>query len=530
MNLPEPVAWLLRPEAYPRRPPAVQLLQTHISWVFLAGDEVYKVRKPVHFSFLDFSSPARRRHDCREEVRLNRRLAPDVYRRVVAICREGASYRLGSEDDPAAVEYAVVMRRLADESLLATLLREGRVPPAMIDRIVQRLAAFHRAADSGPAVTANGDPKAIGRILADNFAGVRPFRGRTISGFDDDAIQAFARDFLAHHEPLLRRRQHQQRIRDGHGDLHCEHICFEGDTVLIIDCIEFNTQLRYCDVASEIAFLAMDLEFRGRADLAQHLISRYADETADPELIRLMPFYSCYRAYVRGKVASLKSVEAEVPPAEQASAHADAVAHFALAYRYTWAAWPALVVMCGLSGTGKSSLAAALAARTGFAHVSSDVLRKQLAGLPPDVPSDPATRDRLYTPEMSARTYAALLQQGGERLAAGRGVILDATFQRRVDRDAVRQLAAAHHVPVMLVECRCASRVVRARLTQRVDAAAGPSDADWRVYQAQRRRFEPFAGAERAQHVVIDTTEGTAGGVQTVERALRKRVTPTRGV
>lgn len=523
MSLPDAVAWLRRADAYPHAPRSVQVVQTHISWVFLAGSEVYKIKKPVRFSFLDFSTPALRLHDCREEIRLNRRLAPDMYRGVVAICRAGDHYRFGAEDDPDAVEYAVHMRRLADDSLLITLLQQGRVTAAMIDRVVARLAEFHQHADAGPAVAANGDPAAIWRVLADNFAGVRPFREHTIGAFEDDAIQTFARDFLAQHDALFRRRQSEQRIRDGHGDLHCEHICFERE-VLIFDCVEFNTQFRYCDVASEVAFLAMDLEFRGRPDLADHLGSCYAAATGDADLIRLLPFYMCYRAYVRGKVASLKSAEPEVPGDEQAAARSDAGNHFALAYRYTWRPYPALVVMSGLSGTGKSNLAERLAQRIGLTHVSSDVVRKHLAGLPIDVPSEPAARPDLYTPALSARTYAAMLERADALLGAHRGVILDATFMRRADREAARALAAARGVPVLVIECRCDPGVVRTRLTQRVQAGVGSSDADWHVYEEQRRRFEAFTPSEAGGHLAIDTTSGTAEAVRSVEIALRKCV------
>jgi aminoglycoside phosphotransferase family enzyme/predicted kinase len=515
---------MLRPEMYPYRPATVEFVQTHISYVFLAGNEVYKVKKPVHFSFVDFSTLERRRHFCHEEVRLNCRLAPHVYLGVVAICRDETTYRLGSEGDAAAVEYAVRMRRLPADRTLDQLLDRGEVTLAMIGQLAHRLADFHRHADAGPHVTANGDVAAIGAVLEDNFAGVRPFHGLTIAAADDDAIQKFCRDFLRRREPLFRRRQAEHRIRDCHGDLHSEHVCFDGAPV-IFDCIEFNPKFRYCDTASEIAFLAMDLDYHGRPELSRHLVSAYAARADDPELPGLVPFYQCHRAYVRGKVDSLKSAEEEVEPAERERARASALHHFALAYRYTWAYRPCLVMIAGLSGTGKSAVAGALTARTGFVHINSDVVRKRLAGPAAESHADAGYEGGLYSPEHTRRTYAAMLAEAAELLAAGRGVVLDATFQRRTDRDAARTLASKHTVPFLPVECQCREEELRRRLEAR-QGRAGASEADWNVYLEQRHRYEMIGGDERDDALLIDTTVPLAEVAASVEGALRSRTEP----
>jgi aminoglycoside phosphotransferase family enzyme/predicted kinase len=518
--MPFAIAALCRPASFPHRPRTVTLVQTHISYVLLADDHVYKVKKPVRFSFLDFSTLERRRRFCHEEVRLNRRLAPDAYFGVVGICPDGEHYRIGTEDDPQAIEYAVHMRRLPDDRLLDHLLATGKASLEMIDAIAARLAGFHREADASPEVTANGDRAAIWRILEDNYANARPFRGITIDPADDDAIQTFARSFLDEHEALFRRRQTEQRIRECHGDLHTEHICLTNG-IVIFDCIEFNPLFRYCDVASDIAFLAMDLDFHGRDDLAARFIETYIRRSGDAEARNLVPFYQCYRAYVRGKVDSLKSTEAEVAAAERAAAEDSARRHFALAYRYTWVYRPALVAVAGLSGTGKSTVAAALHDRTGFALISSDMVRKHLVDPPPPPPAPHAYDTGLYAPAYTARTYRTLFTMAAEHLRAGRGVILDATFQRRADRDTARALAAAHHVPFWLVECRCGEQHVRQRLIDRSRRHEGFSDADWDVYLEQRRRFEPFGSDEDADRLVLDTS-GTVGGTAAqVEGALR---------
>jgi hypothetical protein len=523
MALPPLIAAMLRPEFYPHRPAAVELVQTHISYVLLAGDQVYKVKKPVRFSFLDFSTLERRRHFCHEEVRLNRRLAPGVYRGVVAIVRDGETFRLAPDAAAAAVEYAVHMRRLPAGRTLDQLLEHDQVIPEMMDALAIRLADFHRAADASPAVTANGDPAAITRILEDNFANARRFRDVTIPAADDDAIQAFTRAFLRNHDALFRRRQVEQRIRDGHGDLHSEHICFD-DGVVIYDCIEFNPAFRYCDVASDVAFLAMDLAYHDRPDLAERLVMRYAAHAGDGDLRRLVPFYACYRAYVRGKVDSLKSVEEEVVLPERAAASSSARRHFALAYRFTWAYRPCLVVLMGLSGTGKSAIAEALRVRTGLVHLNSDVIRKQLAGLAPTARAPSAGYEAgLYSPDMSARTYQTMFAAAAARLAEGHGVILDATFQLRQGRDTARGLAQQHRVPFLLIECRCSDDEVRRRLHQRAQRGTSESDADWNVFLEQRRRFEAFDSGEDADHLVVDTATPAERLAMDIEAALAAR-------
>ena len=509
-----------RPQFYPHRPAAVTVEQTHISFVFLAGDQVYKIKKPVRFSFLDFSTLDRRRRLCHEEVRLNRRLAADIYLGVVSVCDDNGRLRLGSEDDPAAVEYAVHMRRLPHQHLLDHLLDHGDVSPAMIEQLAARLVEFHAKAACGPEITANGSADAVWRVLEDNYSNGRRFRGNTIAAGDDDAIQKFARSFLDDHAEMFRRRQEEGRIRECHGDLHSEHVCFSNGLV-IFDCIEFNTQFRYIDVASDIAFLAMDLDYHGRSDLAELFVDAYVRGSGDHEARRLLPFYKCYRAYVRGKVDSLKSIEPDVPEAERVAASASARRHFELAYRYTWAYTPALVVVCGLSGTGKSALAAALAARTGFVHLNSDVVRKQLAGLPPTFRARTAYDTGLYTPELSERTYRTMLETADDHLGCGRGVDLDATFQLRRGRDEARAIAARRSLPILFVECECAPGEVERRIRQRQERADSPSDADWNVYLQQRQRYQRFEDDEVPARLVADTTDPCRSFIAQIEARLR---------
>ena len=514
--LPAIVEAMLQPDFYAPRPARVELVQTHISYVFLAGDAVYKLKKPVRFAFLDFSTLELRRHFCHEEVRLNRRLAPDVYRGVVAVCRRAGGFALAAEESADAVEYAVHMRRLPDERMLSHLLERGTVGTGLIDAIAARLAAFHATADAGPTVVRGGDPEVITAEMDEDFREVDTFHADTIAADDDAAIRRFCHDFLRRHDALLRRRQRDGRIRDGHGDLHTEHICCT-DPLVIFDCIEFKPSFRHRDVAAEIAFLAMDLVYHGRDDLADGLVARYGELTHDADLSMLVPFYACHRAYIRGKVDSLQSAEPEVSADQRAAARQSARQHFALAYRYTWAYTPRLVVVVGLSGSGKSTVAAALHARTGFAHINSDSTRKRLAGLALTARPGPA----LYTPEHSARTYAAMYAAAAAALNGKRGAILDATFQRRADREAARAVASRAGVPIRFVECACPDAEMRRRLAERARRDDDASDADWAISQQQRRSYEAFAADEIGERVAVDTTAPPDTVLAAIEQALR---------
>ncbi len=548
-GLPDFVRAMLDASFYPHHPVEVELIQTHISYVFLAGDRVYKVKKAVRFSFLDFSTIERRRFYCHEEVRLNRRLAADVYLGVVAICETGGEFSLASQDtgcdgpfmkmklrvrsskfqvsreDPPApaspgaadvVDYAVVMRRLPEEQMLSAILARGEAGDRHIEAIAERLVEFHRGAAAGPEITANGDPARIREAMDADFAESYRYRGRTISQDDDRAIQRFCRDYLATRESLFRRRQAEGRIRDCHGDLRAEHVCFAGG-LTVIDCIEFEPRFRQRDVAAEVAFLAMDIEDLGHKELARRLVRRYSELADDPDLPSLVPFYGCHLAYIRGKVDSLKSLEAEVGEAERSAAESSARRHFALAHRLTWTYSPMVIAVCGLSGTGKTSVAEALVARTGFAHLSSDIFRKKLTGYSTNQPAPVAARASLYSEEMGRRTYAAMMAATARHLRAGEGVVLDATFQRQAHREPVYEVARAGGVSVLFAECRCPEPEIRRRLEARVRSAEGPSDADWDVYLAQRGAWEDPPAATGDEWLVVDSSAAPASVARRIE-------------
>ncbi len=498
------ITGLCDPRAYPQRPPKVEVVQTHISCVFLAGDAVYKVKKPVRFSFLDFSTLERRRHFCDEEVRLNRRLAPAVYRGVVPIVHTPDGYRVGASGT--AVEYAVQMERLPPERLLRAVVERGEVDDALLERIAAKIAAFHADPSTRPETTESARPEEIARTLRETFDGLATSRDTPDAGAPNAAgdaasvdaatvadLRLLAAAALARIAPVLRRRRDAGRVREGHGDLRADHICCT-DALPIIDCVEFSARLRTCDVASEVAFLASELDFLDAPTLADALVAAYVRASGDAELPTVLPFFRAYRAAVRALVATLTAAEAEVEATQRAQQRADARRYVALATRRAWQAQgPVLVVVMGLSGSGKSRLATALGEATGFVGLRSDVVRKQLAGLAPLArPTTRAALARLYSPVHSAAVYGALVADAARALAAGRSVVLDATFQRRADRDRVRALAAGAGVPLFWIECRAATATIHDRLRARAARGDDASDATVAIADAQARRFEPL--------------------------------------
>ncbi len=503
----EVVRALADPAFYPHRPAAVAHVQTHISHVFLAGPYVYKLKKAIRFPFVDLSTAARRAHLCHEEVRLNRRLCPAVYLGVLPVTRADGRLVLGGTGT--ACEHVVWMRRLPADDMLPVRLAAGTVSTGALDALAALLAAFHAGAATGPEIAAHAAPRHLTRRWVEEIDALAPFVGTLLPAEDHEVLADFGPTFIRRHETLLRARQQAGRVREGHGDLHAEHICLVDAPVAdaepplapglyVFDCLEFSHAFRCNDVASEIAFLAMDLECLGHPVLARRFVDAYAAAADDPLLPLLVPFYGCYRACIRGKVAGLASGEAEVEPAARAAAAAYARCHCALAARYAWAAdGPAVIACCGLSGSGKSTLAAEIATATGFRVLASDMLRAEPGG-----GEFGAAR---YTPAARAAVYDRLAAGAADALARGQGVVADATFMERARRSQLVTVARQARRPLVFVECRAHEDAVRARLLAR-EGSASASDARWDTYLAQRPRWEAFAGDEPS--IVVDTTAG----------------------
>ena len=505
-SLPPLIQAMLRADFYAHRPDSIELKQTHISYVLLAGDYVYKIKKPVRFAFLDYSTLEKRHHFCHEEIRLNRRLAPAVYLDVLAVVRDGERFSLGEFPgrEEKIVEYAVKMRRLPEEYFLDRLIQEGKARQQHFDPIVTKLARFYAGASSDRA-SLYGSAEVIRANLEKNLKEMEPFIGETLTLDEFKHLRDYQFNFLTENRDLLETRVRDGRVREGHGDLRAEHICLEEDPV-IFDCIEFSEEFRYCDTASEIAFLSMDLDYLGVPMLSEHFVLSFQNRTKDLDLLRLLSLYKTYRACVRGKVETLKSREPEVPEEERQDAKSRARRYFHLAHRYASGPFPpAIIIVCGLAGSGKSTVARTVGARTGYQILNSDVVRKQLAGISLTTRSTEDYGKGLYTDSFNARTYDCLLKQAEDCLGSGRGVIVDATFKDRRHRQQFLEISSRLQLPVLFVECRASEDKTLERLRKREQRSGEVSDATVAVYLRQREEFVPLTEIPDSIRMIINT-------------------------
>ena len=499
---------LLQPGAYPagERPARVTLVETHISWLFCTGRFVYKVKKPVDYGFLDFTTLEKRQFFCLQELRLNQRLSPDVYLGVVAISAEGGQYAVGGTGP--AVEYALKMRQLPADRWLSGLLTRGEASPALMRRIAQRIAAFHAAAGAVEPAGRVGGIETVRVNTQENFAQAREYVRVTVTAEAYDRVQAYTEAFLDVRAASFARRAQEGRIRDCHGDLHADQICAENG-IAFIDCIEFNERFRYSDVAADIAFPAMDVEYYARPDLSAELVREYVAASGDPGVLDMLDFYKCYRAFTRGKVRGFRLRQPGLGETDRRAIVDQASRYFELAQAYARLPGPLAIAICGLMGTGKTSLARALAPRLGADVLSSDIVRKELAGISPEEPRHEAWGQGIYGAAFSRRTYEALHQRAAERLREGTLVILDASYREAASRARARETAEAAGARFLLLETRCPDDVVRRRLAAR---GAGPSDGRLELLDAQREQFEPPLEIPGEQRIVVDTS-GDLGDV-----------------
>ena len=331
-ELPPLIQALLKPETYPDSPRTIELVQTQISYVFLADDLVYKIKKPVDFGFLDFTTLEKRKYFCEKEIELNRRLCPDAYLGVVTLTEDNGSYRIGGRGE--VVEYAVNMRLLPRELMMDVLLPENKVTPDMIRQVADILVEFHHNAATGGEINIIGGIDAVIKNTSENFEQTENQVGTVVSRDTFLSIKDFTEDFIKDNTSLFKRRVDDGRIRDCHGDLHAAHICF-GDKICIYDCIEFIDRLRYTDVAAEVAFLAMDLDHYGRQDLSGLFVDYYVARSGDKDILTLLNFYKCYRACVRAKIGCQQYEDPYIPADEKETILANTRGYFELAESYT---------------------------------------------------------------------------------------------------------------------------------------------------------------------------------------------------
>jgi len=503
------------------------VVETHGSWVVLSLDQALKFKKPVDLGFLDFSSREKRQALCQREVELNRRLAPNVYRSVLPLYWGPGGYTLGQEGVPAPaagdlelVDHAVAMRRLGEDLRADVLLARGQLDGAHLRRLARRLVDFHASLTNDPAVAAFGSAEAVAGNVRENFDELEPLAHDVLLPAEWQTLQAAQLDFLRQRTALFEARVQGGHVRDGHGDLRLEHVYFEGDDVLVVDCIEFNDRFRFADTALDTAFLSMDLRHCGRADLAEDFLAEVAMRSGDYEAYALTDFYESYRATVRGKVAAFRESQLgrSTPAASVVHHEARAFLLQALA-SLAKKPEPQLICMGGLIASGKSTLARAIASELHCPHLDSDGTRKRLHGVDPWTPLISAPFVAAYTAAETERTYARLRELARIVLLSGRAVVVDASFRTSQLRQSFVELGEQTGCRVTFVECHASETVTEQRLHRRAESASR-SDGRLATLAAFRDAYESIADGELPRLLRCDTSGSDDGARDQVLRFL----------
>lgn len=509
---------LCNPSHYGYPVAAVELIETHISRILLAGEFAYKIKKPVNLGFLDFSTLEQRRFYCSEELRLNARLAPQLYLAVVAIG--------GTPDEPvldgggAAIEYAVKMARFPQQALLDRLLAEGALGAPTIDDVAREVARFHAAIAGAPVPDGLGTAEAVHRPVRQNFDQIAEHAGARPEAAPLASLQAWSEGEFERLRDVFTARRRDGLVRECHGDLHLGNMALIDGKVTLFDCIEFNPELRWIDVMSDVAFVAMDLEDRGRPELARRFLDAYLERSGDFAGLRLLRYYQVYRAMVRAKVACIRATQAGVGEFAEQDAWRRAGAYLSLAERLTRPVRPWLAITYGLSGSGKSTAARILMERTGAIRLRSDVERKRLFGLAAGERSGSPLNQGLYTEDAHRNTYRRLEDLARDVLQQRFPVIVDAAFLKRSERGAFCALAREAGVPFFVVELKADAATLRERIVMRESAGMDASEATLRVLRSQLRNAEPIAEEERAHALALLSGVSMEGALNRLAQAL----------
>ena len=519
MTQPLFITALCDPNLYANPAGGVELIETHISWVILAGDYAFKIKKPVNFGFLDFSTLAQRRFFCDEELRLNRRFAPDIYLSVEAITGTPAAPRWGGEGGP--FDYAVKMRRFAQEARLDHMLVERQLSEVHIDQLAVVVANFHRQAVLVSLDSEYGSPLAIQTAALDNCSHIRPLLSEADDLSQLASLEAWTRRTGAELTDNFTVRRANGFVRECHGDLHLQNIAWLADRAVLFDCIEFNPNFRWIDVMSDVAFLTMDLADRGRVDLARRFLNEYLQITDDFAGLAVLRFYQAYRAMVRAKVACLRLAQHATETVSGAQDRAEFRSYVNLATKYAQTPAPSLILTAGFSGSGKTTVARQLCAMADLILLRSDVERKRLYGYDAAARTGATIESGIYAPAVTQKTYQQLRQLAQTILAAGWSVVVDATFLQREQREPFYRLAEQLSVPLHLLYCHAPPAVLRARVQARQAERRDASEADLAVLDRQLDKRQEFDAWER--HFVMDIDTAATLDVDSVLEKLSRR-------
>lgn len=480
-----------------------EVYETHISWVLLTGTYAYKIKKPVNFGFLDFSTLEKRHFYCEEEVRLNQRLAPQLYIGIVRITGDVSRPQL--DGDGPVIEYAVKMHQFAQSSQFDRLLSKDLLTSAHIDRVADKLADFHIRATVADNARHFGTAEAIEQPVMENFSQIRPLLSTQEDSKRLQRIEGWSKTTHQGLVQILQQRKAQGFIRECHGDLHLANIAMYNDNVVIFDCLEFNDNLRWIDVMSEVAFLMMDLDEHGRHSLSYRFINRYLQHTGDYEGLKVMRYYLAYRAMVRAKVSCLRQAQTGIRQDEKVTAQQQLHKYLSLAEQYTRQPAAFLMITHGLSGSGKTTITQPLLEQCGSVRIRSDIERKRLSGLTAEQKSRSGIDTGLYSTKTSEQTYQHLAHLAGDIIAAGYPVIVDAAFLKRGQRALFQMLATERNVPYVILDFKAPEELLRKWIIERAAQGNDASEADIPVLEHQLATQEPLTQDELHYALAIDT-------------------------
>ena len=495
------IAGLMNPAIYPHPCTHVELVETHISWVLLTGLRAYKIKKPVDLGFVNFTTLERRRHFCEEELRLNRRTAPDLYLEIVPITGSVENPQIGGNGP--VIDYAVCMLQFDQHKLLSNLSL-NELQPVQVDALADQCAELHRHALVAKTTSVFGSPEKIMKPVCENFDALRD---------GDESIRTLSNTLKEQTELQFSRLRHvfddrkrNGMVRECHGDLHLGNMFLQNDQVTVFDGIDFSEDLRWIDIVSDVAFTVMDFEDRGYHHLANRFLNRWLERTGDYAGLHVLPFYCVYRAVVRAKVDVIRMLQPSLSFSDRRHLANDCRGYLELAQRYTVTRRPALMITMGPSGSGKTTAAQRLIDSTDTVRIRSDVERKRLYGLAPEALSTPELKAKMYSADATAATYDHLARLANQVIDAGFPVVVDATFLKHAERERFSRLADVLGVPFLIIECTVTQSKLRERIRQRQQGSPDASEADQIVLQSQLQTMEPTDSKE--QQCVIDADAG----------------------
>lgn len=499
------IQFLLSPSSYPHSPSEVKHIQTHASDVFIAAPYVYKIKKPVDFGFLDYSTLEKRKYYCEKELELNKKLCCQAYLGIEEIRLKDGGLILGVGDQT--VEYAIKMNLLPEEYFLHNLLKKGTVSDADFSKIAEKLADYYKSQSYSEQISKYGQPEKIKSVIDQNLDLSKQFMGKTIGANTYSIIESYNNHIFLNKSSSFIKRMDDGWIRDCHGDLRLEHINLANDDICIYDCIEFNESFRYIDIASDLAFLSMDLDYNGHNKFSTYFIGEISRMMNDEGISEVLDFYKCYRAFVRGKVETLKALATEVPENERETAQKNAESYFKLALKYAlFGSKPAVIVVFGVIGTGKSSIAKVLSEELSFELISSDIVRKRISGISKYERKYEKYDTGIYSRDVTKKTYEEIFDQVEALTKNGKSVIIDASFSKTMWRKSVVELTERLEVPLYFIETRAPKNVIEQRLIAREIQEKTISDGRLEILDRFISDFEEPHEIRKEDLIIIDTS------------------------